>query len=128
MATVQKFLSVTENSLDYDDTSEVSVSCTTPSSSIIQAFATTTIDPDLDKLSSPTDFKTFLPDSGASQYMTPHLADLFNVEEKLNIGVQVAGCHIIKCTTAGKIQIKISDDNGNTLFATCSRLHLCTWS
>lgn len=64
-------------------------------SSIIQAFATTTIDPDLDELGSPTNLNNFLPESGASQHMTPRLAVPFDVEEKLNIDVQVANEHII---------------------------------
>jgi hypothetical protein len=95
-----------------------------PSSSILQAFATTTVDPDLDELGSPTDLSNFLPDSGASQHMTPWLADLFDGKEKLNIGVQVADGHVIKCTTVGKIQIEMIDDDGNTLHVA---LHGCIY-
>eukprot|EP00590_Aulacoseira_subarctica_P006147 CAMPEP_0172417890 /NCGR_PEP_ID=MMETSP1064-20121228/4386_1 /TAXON_ID=202472 /ORGANISM="Aulacoseira subarctica , Strain CCAP 1002/5" /LENGTH=67 /DNA_ID=CAMNT_0013156457 /DNA_START=43 /DNA_END=242 /DNA_ORIENTATION=+ len=45
--------------------------------------------------------------------MTPRRADLFDVVEGQNLGVEVADGHIIKCTTTGKIAVDMLDDEGN---------------
>ena len=116
MATVHTSLKNSASFSGFNDASDTSVYNPTPSSSIIQAFATTTIDPDIDELGSPTDLNNFLPDSGALQHMTPRLADLFDLEEKLNIGVQIADGHIIKCTTVGKIQFEMLAGDDSMLF------------
>jgi hypothetical protein len=49
--------------------------------------------------------------------MTPRLADLEDVEEGLNLGIEVADGHIIHCTKSGKVRINMVDDNGNPLDA-----------
>ena len=88
-----------------DDTDEFQQISPPPSKQT--AFHMGTIDPDIDTLGSPSDLNNFLPDSGASQHMTPRLDDLFDMEEDHNIGVQVADGHVIKCNKIGKIQIEM---------------------
>ena len=53
----------------------------------------------------------WLPDSGASSHMTPHLADLVYMEEELNLGVQAADGNMIKCTAWGLVTIDMTDDD-----------------
>ncbi len=60
----------------------------------------------------------------SKDYRFPCLSDLYGVEEGLTIGVQVADGHIIKCTSIGKIRIKMIDDNGHILQAD---LHGCIY-
>ena len=60
----------------------------------------------------------YLPDSGATQHMTPRLADLTDTVEGQNLGVEVANGHVIKCTTTEKIKVKILDDNRDQLEVT----------
>jgi hypothetical protein len=50
--------------------------------------------------------------------MTPRSADLINVVEGKNLGVEVAVGHIIKCSTTGDVLIKMLDDNGDEFTAT----------
>jgi hypothetical protein len=50
--------------------------------------------------------------------MTPRLADLFNVVEGHNLGVEVADGHIIKCSPTGNILMKMLDDDGDEFAAT----------
>jgi hypothetical protein len=49
--------------------------------------------------------------------MTPHQADLFDVVEGQNLGVEVANGHVIRCSVTGKIQLHMLDDNGVPLAA-----------
>ena len=60
----------------------------------------------------------WLPDSGASSHMMPHLADLMNVEEEQNFSVEVADSHIVPCTAKGQVLIHMVDDAGSSLQAT----------
>jgi len=69
-------------------------------------------DPSIYEIGDPTDLNNYLPDSGATQHMTPRLADLVDAVEGQNLGVEVADGHVIKCTTTGKIRIRMLDDNG----------------
>jgi hypothetical protein len=105
-----------------DDTSSTS---TTPDSlnhpHLHRAFMVTTTaltahtkkitltDPSLADLGHPSDLNNCLPDSGATQHMTPRLADLFDIEEDLNMGVEVADGHIIHYAIIGKITINMFD-------------------
>ncbi len=52
--------------------------------------------------------------------MTPRLANLQDMVEGQQLGVEVADGQIIRCSTTGNIQINMHDDNGNTLNATLS--------
>jgi hypothetical protein len=49
--------------------------------------------------------------------MIPCQADLFDVVEGQNLGVEVADGHIIKCSVTGKIQLQMTDDNRDILEA-----------
>jgi hypothetical protein len=49
--------------------------------------------------------------------MTPRRADLFDVVEGQNLGVEVVDGHVIKCSVTGKIQLQMMDDNGHVLEA-----------
>jgi transposase InsO family protein len=49
--------------------------------------------------------------------MTPRRADLFDVVEGQNLGVEVADGHVIKCSITGKIRLQMTDDNGDALNA-----------
>jgi transposase InsO family protein len=80
-------------------------------------FAVRKKDPSLEEIGGPCDLGNFLPDSGATQHMTPCRADLFDVVEGQNLGVEVADSHIIKCSVTGKIRLNMTDDNGNLLNA-----------
>jgi hypothetical protein len=80
-------------------------------------FAVRKKDPTLAEIGDPCDLSNFLPDSGATQHMTPRRADLFDVVEGQNLGVEVADGHVIKCSITGKIRLSMCDDNGNMLNA-----------
>jgi transposase InsO family protein len=75
-------------------------------------------DPTIEEIGNPADLNNYLPDSGATQHMTPRLADLVDAVEGQNLGVEVADGHIIKCTMTGKIKIRMLDDNGEDLEVT----------
>jgi translation initiation factor IF-1 len=75
-------------------------------------------DPIISDIGDPADLNNYLPDSGATQHMTPRLADLTDMVEGQNLGVEVANGHVIKCTTTGKIQVRMLDDNGDRLEVT----------
>jgi hypothetical protein len=77
-------------------------------------------DPTIEEIGDPKNLNNYLPDLGATQHMTPRLADLQNTVEGQKIGVEVANGHIIKCSITGNIQISMQDDNGNMLTATLS--------
>ena len=67
-------------------------------SATASAFALRKKDPSLEDIGDPCDLSNYLPDSGATQHMTPRRADLFDVVEGQNLGVEVADGHIIKCS------------------------------
>jgi hypothetical protein len=73
-------------------------------------------DPVSKEIGDPCYQSNFLPDSRATQHMTLHWADLFDVVEGQNLGVVVAHGHI-KCSTIGKIKPCMTDDNGDPLEA-----------
>jgi len=75
-------------------------------------------DPTISDIGDPADLNNYLPDSGATQHMTPRLADLTDTVEGQNLGVEVANGHEIKCATTGKIQVRMLDDNGDRLEVT----------
>ena len=75
-------------------------------------------DPTITKIGDPADLNNYLPDSGATQHMTPHLADLIDTAEGQDLGVKVADGHVIKCTTTGKIQVRMLNDRGERLDVT----------
>jgi hypothetical protein len=74
-------------------------------------------DPSIEDIGDPCDLGNFLPDSGATQHMTPHRADLFNMVDGQNLGVEVADGHVIPCSITGKICLDMTDDNGEPLNA-----------
>jgi hypothetical protein len=74
-------------------------------------------DPGLEELGDPRDVHNYLLDSGATQHMTPCLADLEDVVEGRKLGVEVADGHIIKCPATGKIRITMIDNDGNPIEA-----------
>jgi hypothetical protein len=69
--------------------------------SIISASASAVCrtDPSIQDTGDPCDLNNYLPDSGATQHMTPRLMDLINVVEGQHLGVEVTDGHIIKCST-----------------------------
>ena len=74
-------------------------------------------DPSYDTVGVPGNLLNWEQDSGSTAHMTPCRADLFDVEDGQNLGVEVADGHIIKCTTTGKVRINMKDDNGHDLKA-----------
>jgi hypothetical protein len=70
------------------------------------------VDPDVETIGDPKSLFNFVPNTGASKHMTPRLANLFDVEEGLDLSVEVADGHIIKCTKVGKLRISMIDDEG----------------
>jgi hypothetical protein len=76
-----------------------------------------TSDPSVEEIGVPCNLNNYLPDSGATQHMTPRLVDLFDLVEGQNLGVEVADGHVIKCSITGKIKINIRDEDGKRLNA-----------
>jgi len=58
-------------------------------------FSAKVQDPTLDEIGDPSNLNNYLPDSGATQHMTPRRADLYDAVEGQNLGVEVADGHII---------------------------------
>ncbi len=54
-----------------------------------------------------------MPDTGASSHFTPCLLDLQEVEEGLDLRVEVADGHIVKCTARGIVEINMVADDGH---------------
>jgi len=79
-------------------------------------------DPSISEIGDPRDLDNYLPDSGATQHMTPRLADLVEVVEGQNLGVEVADGQTIKSTTTGMIKIRMLDDNGANLEVTLTHV------
>jgi hypothetical protein len=75
-------------------------------------------DPTVDVVGDPSNLNNYLPDSGATQHMTPHFDDLQEVVGGQKLGVEVADGHVIKCSSTGKIVINMQDDNGVHFTAT----------
>jgi hypothetical protein len=69
-------------------------------------------DPSIATIGDPSNLNNYLPDSGATQHMTPRLADLQDVVGGQKLGVKVADGHVIKCSSTGTICIAMQDDNG----------------
>jgi hypothetical protein len=69
-------------------------------------------DPSIEEIGDPKNLNNYLPDSGATQHMTPRLADLIDTVEGQQLGVEVADGHIIKCSVTGNIRISMQDDTG----------------
>ncbi len=74
-------------------------------------------DPSISEIGDPGNLNNYLPDSGAMQHMTPRHADLYDVVEGQNLGVEVADGHIIKCSSTVKIKISMLDDRGDPIHA-----------
>jgi hypothetical protein len=79
-------------------------------------------DPTISEIGDPQNLNNYLPDSGATQHMTPRLKDLVDVVEGQKLGVEVADGQVIKCSTTGNIKISMQDDNGNWLNATLAEV------
>jgi translation initiation factor IF-1 len=75
-------------------------------------------DPTISNIGDPKDLNNYLPDTSATQHMTPRLTDLTDTVEGQNLGVEVADRYVINCTTTGKIQVRMLDDNGDRLEVT----------
>jgi len=88
------------------------------------SFAVTVKDPNIDDIGDPANLNNYLPDSGATQHMTPRREDLYDAVEGQNLGVEVADGHIICCSTTGKVKISMLDDHGSPLAA---ELHGCMY-
>jgi len=70
------------------------------------------LDPFIDHIGQALNLCNWLPDFRASSHMTPCLADLEHVEEELNLGVEVADGHIVKCSACGLAAIDMVNDDG----------------
>jgi len=81
-------------------------------------------DPSLDEIGDPANLNNYLPDSGATQHMTPRREDLYDAVEGQSLGVESANGHIIRCSTTGKVKISMIHNNGNNLVA---KLHGCMY-
>jgi len=81
-------------------------------------------DPSLDEIGAPANLNNYLPDSGATQHMTPRKEDLYDAVEGQNLGIEVTDGHIIRCSTTGKVKISMFDDCGDPLVA---ELHGCIY-
>jgi transposase InsO family protein len=81
-------------------------------------------DPTIEEIGDPSNLNNYLPDSGATQHMTPRREDLYDAVEGQNLGVEVADGYIIHCSTTGKVKISMLDDFGTPLIA---ELHGCMY-
>jgi len=81
-------------------------------------------DPSIEELGDSSNLNNYLPDSGATQHMTPRRENLYNAVEGQKLGVEVANGHVIRCTTTGKVRISMTDDNGKPLSV---ELHGCMY-
>jgi hypothetical protein len=72
-----------------------------------------------------SDLRNWMPDTGASSHFTPCLLDLKEVKENLDLGVEVAGGHIVKCTARGIVEINMIADDGPTFESSSTWSHLC---
>lgn len=91
-------------------------------SSDAAANATKKKDPNIQEIGDPSDLNNYLPNSGAAQHMTLHQANLVDVVEGQNLGVEVADGHVIKRTTTGKIKIRMLDDTGKQFEVTLTNV------
>ncbi len=89
----------------------------TTETDFVQANYSRVTDPSLDEIGDPHNLTNWLMDSGATAHMTPRFADLEDVEEGLNLGVEVADGHVVHCNKRGKIRVIMTDDNGDPLHA-----------
>jgi hypothetical protein len=81
------------------------------------SYAVNIKDPSVEEIGDPTNLNNYLPDSGATQHMTPRKENLFDAVEGQNLGVEVADGHIIRCSTTGKVIISMTNDTW---------MHVCT--
>jgi hypothetical protein len=81
-------------------------------------------DPTIADIGDPANLNNYLPDSGATQHMTPYREDLYDAVEGQNLGVEVADGHIIHSFTTGKVKISMLDDHG---FPLAAELHGCMY-
>ncbi len=81
-------------------------------------------DPTIADIGDPANLDNYLPDSRATQHMTPRQEDLYDAVEGQNLGVEGADAHIIRCSTTGKVKISMLDDHGDPLVA---ELHGCMY-
>ena len=73
--------------------------------------------------SSPSDFRNWLPDSGASSHFTPFASDLFDVEKVL-VPITVADGTTVNATLRGKVKIIFPlDQHGEPYSLTLSRVY-----
>jgi hypothetical protein len=70
------------------------------------------------QVADPSNLNNCLPNSGATQHMTPRLADLQDMVGGQKLGIKVADGHVIKCSSTGTIYIAMQDDNGIPFQAT----------
>jgi transposase InsO family protein len=85
--------------------------------SVASAYAIRKKDPTLAEIGTPANLSNYIPDSGATQHMTPRRDDLFDEVEGQNLGIEVVDGHVIKCSVTGKIQLNMLDDHGKCLDA-----------
>jgi hypothetical protein len=70
------------------------------------------LDPPISMIGIGHDLRNWMPDTGASSHFTPCLLDWKEVEEGLDLGVEVADGHIVKCTARGLVEINMIADDG----------------
>jgi len=102
---------------DYDWIACTHNACNSTSLPPALSYAVKVRDPSLDAIGDPANLNNYLPDSGATQHMTPRREDLYDAVEGQNLGVEVADGHIIRCSTTGKVKVSMLDDNGQLLIA-----------
>jgi hypothetical protein len=88
----------------------------------LQVSAPKAKDPSIAEIGDPSNLNNYLPDSGATQHMTPRLAGLVDTVEGQNRGVEVADGHLIRCSITGYIPICMQDDHGIPFLATFSEV------
>jgi hypothetical protein len=64
------------------------------------------LDPLYHYIGTGSDLRNWMPDTGASSHFAPCLLDLQEVEEGLNLGVEVADGHTVKCTARVIVEVQ----------------------
>jgi len=88
----------------------------------LQVSAQKAKDPSIAEIGDPSNLNNYLPNSGTTQHMTPCLANLVDMVEGQNLGVEVADGHLIQCSIMGNIPICMQDDHGIPFQATFSEV------
>ncbi len=65
------------------------------------------LDPPFQYIGIESDLRNWMPDTGASSHFTSCLWDLKEVEVGLDLGVEVADGHIVKCKARGIVEINM---------------------